>query len=225
MGAQYVQDHVDRLLPPACPGTWVDGVVSAPAPDPAETARIQQCISAWPNNTAEHFAATQQRLKSFADTGQLGIFNNGYWGHPEYRLPPEINLLRRPPTIWRPSPGSGISPRSTRSSADEPPPELRGGRHALRRQHRGQRHGGERPEPEPGRGDHRHRPAPSSIRSTSRTSWPSPASTRSGPPRDTLGNFLCFGDFPQYDVNDATTFFFPRGPSSSVIFPTCCRWI
>jgi hydrogenase large subunit len=25
--------------------------------------------------------------------GQLGIFNNAYWGHPAYRLPPEANLM------------------------------------------------------------------------------------------------------------------------------------
>jgi hydrogenase large subunit len=27
------------------------------------------------------------------DSGQLGIFNNGYWGHPAMKLPPEVDLL------------------------------------------------------------------------------------------------------------------------------------
>jgi len=27
------------------------------------------------------------------ESGQLGIFANGYWGHPAYKLPPEVNLL------------------------------------------------------------------------------------------------------------------------------------
>ena len=27
------------------------------------------------------------------ETGQLGIFANGYWGHPAYKLPPEANLM------------------------------------------------------------------------------------------------------------------------------------
>jgi Ni,Fe-hydrogenase I large subunit len=27
------------------------------------------------------------------ESGQLSVFANGYWGHPAYRLPPEVNLL------------------------------------------------------------------------------------------------------------------------------------
>jgi len=27
------------------------------------------------------------------ESGQLGIFANGYWGHPAYKLPPEVNLI------------------------------------------------------------------------------------------------------------------------------------
>ena len=34
-----------------------------------------------------------ERLKHFVNGGQLGIFTNGYWGHPAMKLPPEINLL------------------------------------------------------------------------------------------------------------------------------------
>jgi hypothetical protein len=30
--------------------------------------------------------------QSFAANG-LGIFANGYWGHPAYKLPPEVNLM------------------------------------------------------------------------------------------------------------------------------------
>ena len=33
------------------------------------------------------------RLKKFVDSGQLGPFKNGYWGHPAYKLPPEANLM------------------------------------------------------------------------------------------------------------------------------------
>ena len=32
-------------------------------------------------------------MKKFVASGQLGIFTNGYWGHPAYKLPPEVNLL------------------------------------------------------------------------------------------------------------------------------------
>ena len=32
-------------------------------------------------------------VKTFVESGQLGIFANGYWGHPAYKLPPEANLM------------------------------------------------------------------------------------------------------------------------------------
>ena len=32
-------------------------------------------------------------MKTFVESGQLGIFANGYWGHPAYALPSEVNLL------------------------------------------------------------------------------------------------------------------------------------
>ncbi len=35
----------------------------------------------------------KQKLNSFVEAGQLGPFTNGYWGHPEYKLPPDLNLL------------------------------------------------------------------------------------------------------------------------------------
>jgi hydrogenase large subunit len=35
----------------------------------------------------------QKKLKGFIEGGQLGIFANGYWGHPAYKLPPEANLM------------------------------------------------------------------------------------------------------------------------------------
>jgi len=32
-------------------------------------------------------------VKKFVESGQLGIFQNAYWGHPAYKLPPEANLM------------------------------------------------------------------------------------------------------------------------------------
>jgi hydrogenase large subunit len=32
-------------------------------------------------------------LTKFVESGQLGIFANGYWGHPAYKLPPAVNLI------------------------------------------------------------------------------------------------------------------------------------
>lgn len=58
-----------------------------------QTALIAQNSSSWPMNSAQVFSDAQQRLKTFAGTGQMGIFINGYWGHPAMRLSPEMNLL------------------------------------------------------------------------------------------------------------------------------------
>jgi len=35
----------------------------------------------------------QGKLKAFVESGQLGPFANAYWGHPAYKLPPDVNLL------------------------------------------------------------------------------------------------------------------------------------
>jgi len=91
IAAQFVHDHVMHFYHLHALD-WVD-VVSALKADPAATAKLQSSLSAWPNNTTEHFRGIQQKLKGFVEGGQLGIFANGYWGHPAYKLPPEVNLL------------------------------------------------------------------------------------------------------------------------------------
>ena len=90
-GMQYVQDHVIHFYHLHALD-WVD-VVSALSADPAKAARIAQSLSPWPNNGESHFAAVKNRLRGFVSGGQLGIFTNGYWGHPAYKLPPEVNLI------------------------------------------------------------------------------------------------------------------------------------
>jgi [NiFe] hydrogenase large subunit/hydrogenase large subunit len=90
-GMQFIQDHVIHFYHLHALD-WVD-VVSALQADPAGTARIARSISPWPNNSETHFKGVQERLKKFVAGGQLGIFANGYWGHPAYRLPAEVNLL------------------------------------------------------------------------------------------------------------------------------------
>ena len=71
---------------------WVD-VVSALQADPAATAKLAATLSEWPRNTVQELTAVQQRLKKLVESGQLGIFANGYWGHPAMKLTPEVNLL------------------------------------------------------------------------------------------------------------------------------------
>lgn len=71
---------------------WVD-VVSALKADPAETARLAGSLSDWPANSAAGFTAVRKKLQDLVSGGQLGLFSNGYWGHPDYKLPPEANLM------------------------------------------------------------------------------------------------------------------------------------
>ena len=90
-GMQYIQDHVIHFYHLHALD-WVD-VVSALSADPADSARIAASISPWPNNSPTYFREVQDRLRTFVQGGQLGIFSNGYWGHPAYKLPPAVNLL------------------------------------------------------------------------------------------------------------------------------------
>nr|WP_129732960.1 nickel-dependent hydrogenase large subunit [Parabacteroides goldsteinii] len=71
---------------------WVD-IVSGLKADPKKAALLAQQLSPWAKNTEGYFKATQDRLKKFVASGQLGIFANGYWGHPAYKLTPEQNLI------------------------------------------------------------------------------------------------------------------------------------
>jgi hydrogenase large subunit len=88
---QYVQDHVIHFYHLHALD-WVD-IVSAIKADPKETSQLAQSISPWPKSSPGYFADLQKRLVSFVESGQLGIFANGYWGHPAYKLPPAANLM------------------------------------------------------------------------------------------------------------------------------------
>jgi len=91
IGAQYIHDHVMHFYHLHALD-WVD-VVSALKADPKRTAEIAQSLSNYPKSSPGYFADQQKRLKNFVESGQLGIFARGYWGHPAYKLPPEMNLL------------------------------------------------------------------------------------------------------------------------------------
>ena len=71
---------------------WVD-ITSALKADPQKTSQVAQSISSWPKSSPGYFSDLQKRLTKFVSSGQLGIFANGYWGHPAYKLPPEVNLI------------------------------------------------------------------------------------------------------------------------------------
>lgn len=88
---QYVHDHVMHFYHLHALD-WVD-VVNALKADPAATSTLQQTISPWPNSSPGYFADVQAKVQAIVDSGQLSIFANAYWGHPAYKLPPEVNLL------------------------------------------------------------------------------------------------------------------------------------
>jgi hydrogenase large subunit len=71
---------------------WVD-VTSALKADPDKTAALAESLSSWRLNSKHEMRRVHQRLKQFVNGGQLGIFTNGYWGHPAMKLSPEVNLL------------------------------------------------------------------------------------------------------------------------------------
>jgi len=87
----YVHDHLVHFYHLHALD-WVD-VVSALKADPKATSELAQSISSWPKSSPGYFRDLQGRLKRFVESGQLGPFKNGYWGHPGYRLPPEANLM------------------------------------------------------------------------------------------------------------------------------------
>ena len=90
-GAQFIQDHVIHFYHLHAPD-WVD-VVNALSGQPADASDLARSISDWPQSSPEYFAGVRERLQSFVDSGQLGLFGNAYWGHSSYRLPPAGNLL------------------------------------------------------------------------------------------------------------------------------------
>lgn len=71
---------------------WVD-VTSALKADPKKASSLAESLSNWSGNSASEFTKVRDRLSGFVGTGQLGIFTNGYWGHPAMKLPPEVNLI------------------------------------------------------------------------------------------------------------------------------------
>ena len=91
LSAHTLHDHIVHFYQLSALD-WVD-VVSAIKADPLKSARLGESISEWEGNSLAAVEATQQKLKTFVGSGQLGIFGNGYWGHPAMKLAPEVNLL------------------------------------------------------------------------------------------------------------------------------------
>lgn len=87
----YMHDHVVHFYHLHAMD-WVD-VVNALKADPKKTSELAQSISSWPKSSPGYFSDLQKRIGKFVESGQLGIFTNGYWGHSAYKLPAEVNLI------------------------------------------------------------------------------------------------------------------------------------
>jgi hydrogenase large subunit len=90
MATLYIQDHVVHFYHLHALD-WVD-IVNALKADPKKAAELAGSFSKWDKNTPAYFSQVQDKIKAFAANG-LGIFANGYWGHPAYKLPAEVNLI------------------------------------------------------------------------------------------------------------------------------------
>ncbi len=89
--AHALHDHIVHFYH-LCALDWVD-VTKALEADPAAASRLAESISSWKHNSTKDLAAVKEKLAGFVAGGRLGIFANGYWGHPAMRLSPEVNLL------------------------------------------------------------------------------------------------------------------------------------
>jgi len=208
IGAQYVHDHVMHFYHLHALD-WVD-VVSALQADPQATSDLAQSISKYPKSSPGYFSDMQMKLKKFVESGQLGIFAKGYWGHPAYKLPPEANLMAFAHYLEALSWQRDVAKLHTIFGGKNPHPNfLVGGV-----------------------------PCPIDLNSDSAINSTRLATVQSIITQmhefvdqvylpDTLaiagfykdwttqgegvGNFLTVGDFPEHGVDDPSTFLFPRG--------------
>ncbi|AKH88560.1 hydrogenase 2 large subunit [Edwardsiella tarda] len=91
LAAHSIHDHIVHFYQLSAMD-WVD-ITSALQADPNKCEAMLQGVSAWKLNSAGEFAKVQQKIRNLVDSGQLGIFANGYWGHKEMKLSPEVNLI------------------------------------------------------------------------------------------------------------------------------------
>ena len=92
LASQEIQDHVIHFYHLHALD-WVDvsTVINA---DPVKTVEFANSIgSKWKGNTVERMTQVRDTVKAIIDSGKLSVFTGGYWGHPDYRLPPEANLM------------------------------------------------------------------------------------------------------------------------------------
>ena len=68
-------------------------VTTIPKADAKKASKVAESISEWPGNSTKSLESVQKKITGLLEGGELGIFANGYWGHPDMRLSPELNLV------------------------------------------------------------------------------------------------------------------------------------
>ncbi|NEW61362.1 nickel-dependent hydrogenase large subunit [Sulfurovum sp. bin170] len=90
--ALFIQDHVVHFYH-LHSLDFVD-VTSALEADPKLATKEAHKYAKQPfRNSHAHYEAVIIKLQTFVNAGRLGPFSNGYWGHKDYRLTPEQNLI------------------------------------------------------------------------------------------------------------------------------------
>ena len=224
IGAQYVHDHVMHFYHLHALD-WVD-VVSALKADPKKTSELAQAISNWPKSSPGYFADMQKKVKNFVETGQLGIFANGYWGHPAYKLPPEANLMAVAHYLEALAWQRDVVQIHTIFGGKNPHPNfLVGGTPAAISLHPQQQGQGKGPHYRGGAGAtavnmvglQRVKNVIDSMRAfVDQVYVPDTLAIAGfykdwGAQGEGVGNFLCYGDFPSKGANDVNSFLVPRG--------------
>ncbi len=91
IGTLFVHDHVVHFYHLHALD-WVNPI-SALKADPEKTSELARRYSNYEKSTSGYFRDVQRKIAQQVERGQLGIFSKGYWNHPEYKLPPELNLM------------------------------------------------------------------------------------------------------------------------------------
>jgi quinone-reactive Ni/Fe-hydrogenase large subunit len=90
--ALFIQDHVVHFYHLHMLD-YVD-VTSALEADAKLTSKEAHKYHKKPfRNSHTHYETTLEKLQKFVKAGRLGPFSNGYWGHKDYKLTPEQNLI------------------------------------------------------------------------------------------------------------------------------------
>jgi quinone-reactive Ni/Fe-hydrogenase large subunit len=90
--ALFIQDHVVHFYHLHMLD-FVD-VTSALSADAKQTSKEAHKYHDKPfRNSHSHYEDVLAKLQKFVSAGKLGPFSNGYWGHSDYKLTPEQNLI------------------------------------------------------------------------------------------------------------------------------------